>query len=160
VCGEERLRVDKMQVKDVMNRQVVTVRPEATLRQAAALLVKYGFNALPVETDSGELVGILGIRDLLTAPQNAGAAPRMFATASMSDKFDIWEQTQVRQVMSDQVITITEDTPVMQAVALMSNMGVHPLPVLRDRRLVGIVSRKDTLKGILFHDQLEPEAIG
>lgn len=138
-----------MFVKEIMTRHVVTIRPEASLRQAAALLVKYGFNAVPVVTEAGELVGMLGIRDLMTAPQNAGAAPRMFASASIRDKFDVWEHTQVRHVMSDQVITITEDAPLMQALSSMSNMGVHPLPVVRDGALVGLVSRKDTLKGVL-----------
>jgi CBS domain-containing protein len=136
---------------EVMNRQVVTIRPEASLRQAAALLVKYGLNAVPVVNETGELVGMLGIRDLLTAPQNAAIAPRVSTRMNVAEKFDIWEHTSVRQVMSERVMSIAEDTPLMQAMAMMSDLGIHPLPVLRDRQLVGIVSRKDAVKGILYH---------
>lgn len=138
-----------MLASDVMNRQVVTIRPEASLRQAALLLVTYGFNAVPVVNEAGELIGMLGIRDLLTAPQNSASAPRVSAQMSAVEKLEIWEHTQVRQVMSDQVITIHEDLPLMQALALMSNLGIHPLPVVRDKQLVGLVSRKDTLQGVL-----------
>jgi CBS domain-containing protein len=146
--------------KDVMTRHVVTVRPDASLRHAAALLVKYGFNAVPVVTETGEVIGMLGIRDLMTAPQNAAASPRVSAARGVAEKFDIWEHTQVRQVMSDRVITIQEDTPLMQAAALMSNMGVHPLPVLREGQLVGIVSRKDTLKGVLDYALSDMSEVG
>ena len=57
----------------------------------------------------------------------------------------------VQQVMATRVWSVKEDDPLMAAVAIMVNQGLHPVPVLRNGRLVGVVSRADAVQAILSH---------
>jgi CBS domain-containing protein len=140
-----------MLVREVMTWGTVTLRPDTTLRQAALMLLESGHTAIPVVNERDELVGMIGIRDLLTAPRHAYAGTRAHENRSEQDALAIWEQTRVAQVMADEVISVSEDASVMKAAAMMANMGIHPLPVVRGRQVVGVIGRRDIIKAVLCH---------
>jgi CBS-domain-containing membrane protein len=138
-----------MLAKDVMSWAAVTIPAGATLRQAAAMLLEHGFNALPVVDDRREVVGVIGIRDLLTAPYRAADGVEINGAIDPAEKLDVWGRLRVREVMATPVVSVTEDTPLMRVAALMANTGAHPILVLRDNCVVGTISRREVVKAIL-----------
>lgn len=138
-----------MIAKDVMSWAAVTIPAEATLRQAAAMLLEHGFNALPVVDEHGEVVGVIGILDLLTAPYRTVDGAEISGEIEPGEKLAVWGRLRVREVMATPVVSVTEDTPLMRVAALMANTGAHPILVLRDKCVIGTISRREVVKAIL-----------
>jgi tRNA nucleotidyltransferase (CCA-adding enzyme) len=113
---------------DVMSSPVRTILPETSIDQARRILLRYGHSGLSVVDADGQLVGILSRRDLDIALHHGfGHAP-------------------VKGYMSAPVRTITSDTTLPEIEALMVTYDIGRLPVLKDRELVGIVTRTDLLR--------------
>jgi len=138
-----------MKVADIMSAPVFTVRPEASVKEAARLLIEHSISALPVVDASGKLVGIVSEADLLpmeTRPDPRSQATPIPPTAGSSPRA-------VSDVMTKTVISIHTNSEVSQAARLMIDADVKRLPVLDENRLVGIVSRRDLVKVIARRDQ-------
>lgn len=127
----------------------MTIPSDATLRRAATMLLEHGFNALPVVNDRHEVIGVIGIRDLLTAPYRVADGAAISAEIDPEEKLDVWERLRVRDVMVTSVVSVEEETPLGRVMALMAATGAHPLLVLRDRRVMGTISRREVVKAIL-----------
>ena len=138
-----------MLARDVMSWAAVTIPADVTLRRAAVLLLEQGFNALPVVNDRQEVIGVIGIRDLLTAPYRVADGAAISGEIDPEEKLDIWGRLRVHEVMVTPVVSVTEETPLMQVVALMANTGAHPILVLRDKCVIGTISRREVVKAIL-----------
>ena len=130
-----------MLVKEIMQSPIITIRPTATLREAAELMLAHGINGLPVVNEQAYVVGIIGLKDILRAPMPSLARATVSRRTSEADIAKQTDTTTVERVMATTVFSVKEDDPLMMAVAIMVNEGLHPLPVLRDGRLVGVVSR-------------------
>ena len=111
---------------DLMTREVLAVAPEDTLGEAAQKMVERGVGSAVV-LDFGRLIGILTERDL------------MRATAGRTHS----SEARVREWMTADPITATEDTPAEEAARTMLDQGFRHLPVMADERPVGIVSIRD-----------------
>jgi CBS domain-containing protein len=132
-----------MRIKDVMTSPVVTVTPTTRLKQVAALLVRHGFNAVPV-VDEGELVGIVSEADLVrleSSPDPRAHALRWPAPVTGVPHL-------VGEVMTREVLALPADADAAEAVRLMLDRGVKSIPVVLGCRVVGIVTRRDLL-GVL-----------
>jgi CBS domain-containing protein len=132
-----------MRLKDVMTSPVVTVTPTTRLKQVAALLVRHGFNAVPV-VDEGELVGIVSEADLVrleASPDPRAHALRWPAPATVVPHL-------VGEVMTREVLALPPDADAAEAARLMLDQGVKSIPVVLGCRVVGIVARRDLL-GVL-----------
>jgi len=140
-----------MLVKEIMQSPVITIRPTATLREAAELMLEHGINGLPVVDDQAYVVGIIGLKDILRAPMPSLARATVSRRTSEADIAKQTDTTTVERVMATTVFSVKEDDPLMMATAIMVNEGLHPLPVLQDGRLVGVVSRADAVRAILSH---------
>ncbi|CAG0945084.1 A-adding tRNA nucleotidyltransferase [Anaerolineae bacterium] len=138
-----------MLVKEIMQSLVFTIPPEATLRQAAELMLEQGINGMPVVDNQGHVVGVIGLKDILRAPMPSLIRATVSRLTSEMDIAKYLDATQVGRVMATTVFSVKEDDPLMTAVAIMVNEGLHPLPVLRDENLVGVVSRADAVRAIL-----------
>jgi CBS domain-containing protein len=111
-------------VAEVMNRNVLSVDPTASIGEAAEKMVDAGVGAVVVMEDGVRLIGIVTERDILRAvAQRARAA-----------------EARVRQWMTESVITIEPETTVDEAATMMFEKNFRHLPVMRDGRLLGIVS--------------------
>ena len=142
-----------MLVHEVMTTPVVTVRPDASLKEAVELLAEHGVTALPVVDEHDELVGMISEADVLLdaflpdpraheRPVQISAGPPM-ATVS--------------QVMSRHLLTVPATADLATAAELMVGTVVKSLPVLADERVVGIVSRRDLI-GVLARRDATIEA--
>ncbi len=142
-----------MKARDVMTTPVVTVAPDASLLEAGELMVKHDISALPVVDKQGRLVGLVTERDFLrpAAPAAGRQRPRWLQvlTGQAKDGFRHPAERKVADVMTADPITVTEDTTLDKAIALMDRHSFHRLPVMRGSTLVGIISRADLLRALV-----------
>ena len=110
-------------LRDLMTREVATVPPATPVAEVAALLRAQQLTGVPVVDEAGHVLGMVSEVDLLGRPG---------ATAA--------------EVMSRQVVSVSEDTDVDEVVQLFVNRGIRRVPVLAGGRLVGIVGREDLLR--------------
>jgi CBS domain-containing protein len=151
-----------VRARDVMQTSVVTVAPEAPLAGVAQLFVEEGIHGAPVVDETGRLVGVVSIVDLLRAveeehdqPANATFYYRdllEYSTPDWSrlpqDFQDRLEQVRVSDVMQPSVVTVSEDTTIPEVAKLMRANTIHRVIVTRGETLVGLVTALD-LVGLL-----------
>ena len=130
-----------MRTSDVMSSPVVSVPPDAPLKDVAATLVRHGINAVPVVDTSDRLIGIVSEADLLSLETGlgraaAGARPR---TAG--------------EVMRHSVYTLTGGTDATAAARLMLRHRLKSVPVVAGERVVGMIARRDLLRLIARSDE-------
>jgi len=126
-----------MYARDVMSEGVMSLAADATVLEAAQLLVNCLVSAMPVVDPGGRMIGIVSEADLLRCSAEADDAADGFAGAGSRKVVD---------VMTRDVITAGEDTPVAALAKLMTERRIKRLPILRDSAVVGIVSRIDLLR--------------
>ncbi|MBP2335720.1 CBS domain-containing protein [Saccharothrix coeruleofusca] len=144
-----------MRVRDLMTRDVVTVSPESSAREAAALLAARGFTTLPVVDDRGALVGVVTEADALR--DRLPVDPRSLLGREPWRGRPVPCRT-VAEVMSQPVVGASPGTDVAELARLMLRHGVRSACVVDGRRLVGVVTRRDMLRAISRDDRtLEKE---
>ena len=126
------------QVADAMSAPPVSIRDDATLADAEAVLEQHGFNGCPVVDAEGRLVGIVTGLDLLRAfrvtPDALVPQYRRIMAFPVADH------------MCQAPLTVTLDTPLTRVLQRMLDLGNTGFPVLVDGRLVGVVTRRDVLR--------------
>jgi CBS-domain-containing membrane protein len=143
-----------MNAADMMSSPVVTIGPEATVRDAAWTMLTNRISAVPVLDGQGRLVGILSEGDLLRRAETGTQRRRswwgMFGVDSeeLAAEFVKTHGRKVADVMSRNVITTGEDTPAPEIARLMETHGIKRVPIVADGKLVGIVSRADFLTAL------------
>jgi CBS domain-containing protein len=141
-----------MKVRELMTKDVVSVRPAATLREAAALLVEHRVSGLPV-VRGNEVVGVLSEADIVAktsgGTDHGGLLTWLFDPEPLEHKTSA--QT-VGEAMSSPPITISATRPVHEAARKMIADGVNRLPVVEDGRLVGILTRADIVRAFTRDD--------
>jgi len=152
-----------MQVRDIMTPNPVTVRVDSPVREAAGLLRKYHIGGLPV-MDNDRVAGNVTETDILSLLDVGDLSDDLWLPSPLEvievpiREFINWEKTkralteignvEVRRVMSSPVVAIDEDAEIADAAAQMLHEGIARLPVLRDAKLVGIVTRADIVRGL------------
>lgn len=143
-----------MLVADIMSRAVIAVGPDTPLAQAVRLMVDHKVSGIPVIDGNGRLRGIVTEGDLMRRAETAteGNAPgwfaRFFSPGRLADDYVRAHGRRVRDVMSDDVVSVEEKTPLLDVVTLMQRHQIRRLPVKRDGKVVGIVSRADLVRAI------------
>ena len=135
-----------MRTCDVMSRPVVSVPPDAPLKDVAAILVEHGINAVPVVDRHDRLVGIVSEADLLTLEASPGPALHCGSAVKGPSRHT------ARGVMSQSVYTVTEDTDATAAARMMLRHNLKSVPVVDGDRVVGMVARRDLLRLIARGD--------
>jgi CBS domain-containing protein len=143
-----------MKTADIMTRSVVTIAPNTTIQDAIRLMLGQRISGLPVVDASGELVGILTEGDLLrraetgTEPRHSGWLNFLRGPARAAEDFVRSHGRYVEEVMTRTVYTVEEDSTLEHVVDLMEKRRVKRLPVLKDGRLAGVISRSDLLRAV------------
>jgi CBS domain-containing protein len=141
-----------MIVADAMTRQVLAIDPDAPLVQAVRLMTEHKVSGLPVVDRDGRVAGMLTEGDLIrraetgTDGQKAGWFTNFFLSGWVAENYVLTHGRRVGEVMSNGAFTVTENMDLAEAVELMRHHRVKRLPVLRDGRLCGIVSRADLVR--------------
>ncbi|TFH37763.1 MAG: CBS domain-containing protein [Anaerolineales bacterium] len=132
-----------MLVGERMSQPVITVRPDTPILDAYGLMQKEKIRRLPVVDKKGNLIGMLAEREIL------------HASPSQATSLSIWElnylmsRVTVNEIMTSDVITVNVDTPLEEAAMIMADNKIGGLPVMRDGKLVGIVTETDLFKVFL-----------
>ncbi|WP_428662406.1 CBS domain-containing protein [Reyranella sp.] len=143
-----------MKAIDVMVRNVVTVRPDDDVAHAIELLAEHDVSALPVVDDSGTVVGVLSEADLMrrreigTEKHRSWWLEAITPGVTLATDFAKEHGHKVQELMSDTVISASEETPLGEIAALLEKHRIKRVPVLRDGKLVGIVSRANLIQAL------------
>ncbi len=143
-----------MKAADVMTRKVQRVTPKTSVAEIVRMLITHRISAVPVVDAQELLVGMVSEADLLHRPETGTEIRRpwwldLFADpAARAEAFLKAHGRTAEEVMSTDVETIAEDTPLDQVAKRMDERHIKRLPVLRDGRVVGIVARKDLIRSL------------
>ena len=144
-----------MKARDVMTRRVVSVTQDTPTRAVAALLVASRISAVPVVDELGAPLGMVSEGDLVGRDETDREARRdwwltLFAEGEMLHRDFLASlrlpDQPVKEVMSRPVISVGEDTDTREIARLLTSRNIKRVPVLRDGRIVGIVSRADLVR--------------
>ena len=143
-----------MRAIDVMVRDVVTVRPDTDVAEAIKLLAEHDVSALPVLDVEGNLVGVLSEADLIhraeigTEKQRPWWLEAVTGGSTLAEEFAKSHGKKVEEVMTDGVISVSEETPLSEIAALFERKRIKRVPVVKDGNLVGIVSRSNLIQAL------------
>ncbi|HEX6663200.1 MAG TPA: CBS domain-containing protein [Gaiellaceae bacterium] len=146
-----------MKVEDVMTRDVITVRPETSLKEVASILAGKGISGVPVVNEASGLVGVVSEGDILFKERPPSSRRRPLAW--LLDPYEMEGQLKLEartaeEAMTSPAKTIAPDRVVGAAAAMMVEAGVNRLPVVdADGRLVGIVTRADLVRAFIRPDE-------
>jgi len=129
-----------MLVKERMSHPVITIRPELPVIEALNIMKREQIRRFPVVDKRGHLVGIVSREDLLHASPSDATSLSVWEVSYLLNKII------VKHVMTDEIITITEDTPLEEAARIMADNKIGGLPVVRDGEVVGMITETDLFK--------------
>ena len=137
---------EQLAVRDVMSDQPRTVAPDMPLTDAARTLARTGLGALPVVDEDHRVIGMVTereiIRHLLKMQAFTGPDARAAAPSGVGSRT-------VRDAMTRQVLCVAPEQPIAEVASLMSNKEVDRVPVVRDGRLVGFLTRGDIVRKLI-----------
>ena len=143
-----------MRAVDVMVHDVVTAHPETDVADAIKLLAEHDVSALPVLDDAGNLVGMLSEADLIhrveigTEKRRPWWQEAVTGASTLAADFAKSHGKKVGEVMAPGVISVSEETPLSEIATLFERNGIKRVPVVRDGKLVGIVSRANLIQAL------------
>jgi CBS domain-containing protein len=142
-----------MRAGDVMTTEVVTVSPETGVPDLARLMLDRRISGVPVVDSAGKLVGIVSEGDLMRRAELVTERRPWWAglAGSPEEKANAYVKAHgltVMEIMTRDVATIDEHEPLDRIAMLFEERGIKRAPVVRDGRLVGIVSRANLLQGL------------
>ena len=132
-----------MLVRKRMTPNPITVSPDTSVSDGMALMREKKVRRLPVVDGRGQLVGIVSDSDLLYA------SPSPATSLSVWEIHDLLYKLKIDKVMTRDVVTVTEDTPLEEAARIMVDRRIGGLPVMADKKLVGIITETDVFKAFL-----------
>ena len=143
-----------MIARDLMTSPVITVAADATVGEAARLMLERNISALPVLNDRDRLVGIMSHSDFFLLPIHdpgmRGTVFELFGKVVNAGNIDhltgLLATMRVSEVMSSPVTTITENANIEDVVRIMHQRRLKRIPVVRGDTLVGIITRHDFLR--------------
>jgi CBS domain-containing membrane protein len=132
-----RLALDAVRAADLMTPSPMSIRAAATVPEAIAVLTERGFSAAPVIDESGRPVGVLSRTDILVHERERIRAGRDLSA----------NPTQVYDIMTPAVFSVTPPTPAEQVVEQLLTLNVHQLYVVDEEQyLIGVISAHDVLR--------------
>lgn len=150
-----------MRARDIMTTSVVTVSPETDIAEAVKLMLDRQISGVPVIDDAGRLIGILTEGDLMRRAEldtgrqswwtNPISSPEQEAKAYVKA-----HGLKVKDVMTREVVTINEQEPLDRIAMVFEERGIKRTPVVRNGKIVGIVSRANLLRSLALKKINDP----
>ena len=149
----------EMTVKDIMVAEVIAIQKDASVEELSALLVENKISGVPVVDKDGKLIGIATEGDLIIKDSDLHF-PRYFklldsiiyleSLNKFKNNLKKYLGTKVEDVMTTDIKTVKEDTPVSEAANLMIRYNINRLPVMDEKEnMVGIVTRADIVRSMI-----------
>lgn len=143
--------------KDIMTRNVITVTPDTTVERFANLLTEHKISGMPVLDEKRKLMGIVTENDLISRNKrlHIPTVVTIFDAIIFLENPKKFEEEikkmigiKVVDICTKKVITLKEETPLIEIATIMSEKKIHLLPVMRGDELVGIVGKADLVKAL------------
>ncbi len=144
-----------MKAKDVMSVQIISVSPEATVLEAARLMLQNRISGLPVVNSAGKLVGIVSEGDFLRRRETGTQRRRsrwlefLVGPGKLASEYAHSHAVKVSEVMSEDLATITENADLENVIDLMERRCIKRVPVVSGEKLVGIITRANLLHAMV-----------
>lgn len=138
-----------LQARDILCSEVVTIDPDATVREAAELLDFEGITGVPVVDASGAVLGVLSASDIVRLVAGRDSDPwwdRGGAPSSGAATPGAIGRTRVREIMTPALLSVRESTTLPELASFLLRTGVHRALVVRGQQLVGVVTTTDVLR--------------
>lgn len=143
-----------MKVRDVMQAEVITVRPDTNVQEVARLLTEHHIRSVPVVDEQQRVIGIISESDLFLKEKGIP-----FSAARLPTLFEKWvEPKQLEEiykgvahhmaadVMTEDVVCVEPEDSISHAAMLLLQRDIRSMPVVQEKKLVGIVSRVDFVR--------------
>ena len=154
-----------MKAADIMVSNVITVTPEHSVRDVAQILLTRRISGVPVLDAAGDLVGIVTESDLMRRAEAGTEHHRswwlrlLMGRDGLAAEYVKEHSRRVADVMTVDIISAAPDTPIRDVAELLERHGIKRVPVVKDRKLVGLISRANLLE-ILTRPQKAVSAPG
>ncbi|MBS0243226.1 MAG: CBS domain-containing protein [Proteobacteria bacterium] len=143
-----------MKASEVMAKDVVTVGPKTSVKDIAELMTKHRISGVPVVDDKGDLVGILSETDLMHRAETGTERKRKWWLHAFVDadklarEYAASHARRAEDIMTDTVVTVDADATLAEVANLFERRKLKRLPVTRDGRLAGIITRGDLVRAL------------
>jgi CBS-domain-containing membrane protein len=143
-----------MKATDVMTREVVSIGPDASILEAVRLMLQHKISGLPVVDAAGKLQGVVTEGDFLRRAETGTERRRsrfvelLLGPGRLATDYVHTSGRKVGEVMTPDVYTATEDEPLEQVVHLMERHRIKRVPIVRDDKVVGIVTRANLMRAL------------
>lgn len=143
-----------MKVSELMTREVMTIPPEMSVREAARILFERQISGLPVVDEQRKVVGMITEKEIIAMAlpryvEQLGDFDYILDEEPFAKKITEADKIKVKDIMRKEVLCVTEDTPIPEVARLMIAKKARRIPVLdKDKKLVGIIARADIVKKI------------
>jgi CBS domain-containing protein len=155
-----------MKVGEIMTETVISVRPSDRVTDAVRMMLDNRISGLPVISDAGQLVGIISEGDLLRRIETGTTRKRprwlefLMSPGRLADEYAHTHGRRVDEIMTPNVTTVTESSSLGALVQLMERRGIKRVPVVRDGKVVGIVTRANLMHAVAaLQDSGEPPLV-
>lgn len=143
-----------MKVSELMTREVMTIPPEMSVREAARILFERQISGLPVVDEQRKVVGMITEKEIIAMAlpkyvEQLGDFDYILDEEPFSKKITEADKIKVKDIMRKEVLCVTEDIPIPEVARLMIAKKARRIPVLdKDKKLIGIIARADIVKKI------------
>jgi len=147
-----------LQANDIMTAEVLTVTCETTVAELAGLLMDNKIGGAPVVDESGGLLGVVTESDLIDQKKNVHIPTVVTILDSviylenpdkMEKEIKKMAGATVGDIYSKDIVTVEKTTSIDEIATIMSEQGVHTLPVVQDGKLIGVIGKQDIIKTLI-----------
>ena len=121
-----------LKAKDIMAKNVVTIKPDATLAEAIKMLIAEKISGVPVVNAGGKMVGLISEKDILNLAFSGNL-----------------NNTKVEEIMTREVVSFSSDTDIDRIALVIGERQFRRVPIVDGGKVVGIVSRRDIIRNVL-----------
>ncbi|MDE1934766.1 CBS domain-containing protein [Bradyrhizobium sp.] len=155
-----------MRAHQIMTKDIISVTPSTSIEDAARIMLQTHISGLPVLDDGGKLVGIVSESDFLRRSEIGTGRKRpawlqfLIGPGRAAADFVHERGRKVEDVMTENPVTVDQETPLEDLVRLMEKKGIKRLPVMSGNQLTGIVTRSNLLQAVasIAHEIPDPTA--
>ena len=143
---------------DIMTSNVITVTTETSVQELARILSHNNISGVPVVDNAGNLIGVVTENDLIdqTKKLHIPTVVTILDSIFYLENPDRMEKemkkiagTTVLDIYSSDPVTVNEETTLDEIATIMAEKNIHTLPVVRERKLIGVIGKKDIIKTLI-----------